>query len=75
MTSKEKAEYLVNEFYHNNTDYIDSNSAAKESAITCAIIHVDEVIKLGTNDEGIMAFNTTGDYNYLLQIREELENM
>lgn len=49
MTPREKANHLINEFYDNNTDYIDSNKDAKECAITSAIICVEKIIEINPN--------------------------
>ena len=66
MTKKEKAKELVSQFeyYTYNsftTDYGDSN--AKQ----CALIAVDEIIKVSTNSQN--------SENYWRQVKQEIENL
>lgn len=73
MTPQKKAEEIVNQFYHNNTDYIDSNKDARESAVTCAMIMCDEILKTGL----VNSLNLNPRINnqeYWIQVRKELDN-
>lgn len=74
MRPQQKAVELVSEFYHNNTDYIDSNEDAKESAVTCAILCVNEILNIGLN----YSLNHSPNINnqeYWFQVKKELEKL
>lgn len=70
MTPREKAKELFDTFYGNNTDYIDSNKDAEESAITCALIAVEEIIKSLTPVNG-----RTINGEYWQEVKKELESL
>ena len=62
MTPKEKAEELYKKIYT-----IDSN-IYPSSAIKCALIAVDEILKV--------AFYATDEiYNYYLEVKQEIEQL
>ena len=46
MTPKEKSKSMVKEYYSNLTDVL-MNEEAKEFAIICSLVCVDEIIKSG----------------------------
>ena len=78
MSIRKKAKALVDEIYANATDFIDSNSAAKEAAIAFAMICVDEKIKTFYD---ICGYNDALHYSYedavlgdLIELKKEIEN-
>lgn len=82
MIAKEKAEELVAkycELFGKHHRYIGIQQArpieAKHHAIQAAIIAVDELINLATNDHVTIGHNTMTDKEYWWEIKQELEKM
>ena len=48
MNAKDKAKDIYEKYYNNLTDVL-NNAEAKEFAVTCSYIYIDEIIKLGYN--------------------------
>jgi hypothetical protein len=69
MTPKEKAEELFNKYY----SYLKANLMYDEEAIedakVCALIAVDEIINLYTNDDVVL------DWKYWQEIKQEIEKL
>lgn len=64
MTPKEKAEQLLNKFY------FDTTLNELEEAKDCALIAVDEIIKV------VKVYNDTqAEYTYYKEVKEELEKL
>jgi hypothetical protein len=63
MTPKEKAEELYSKFYR---------YSFKAKAIECTLIAVDEILN---NIDFTSMLNGTDDYNYWLQVKQEIEKL
>lgn len=78
MSAKKKVQEMVLEYYNNATDFIDSNSEAKEASIAFAMMCIDEKIKTFYD---ICGYNNSLHYSYeddvlidLLEMKKEIEN-
>jgi hypothetical protein len=72
MTPKEKALKLHIKFYDAIPTLPDEGQMEYESAKQCALIAVDEIIN---NIDFTSMLNGTDDYNYWLQVIQEIENL
>ena len=66
MTPKEKAIELVDNFRLKVLDY-NGNQLNTFKALQCALIAVDEIIKVSTNSQN--------SENYWRQVKQEIENL
>jgi len=73
MTPKEKAKYIVDRMYYtisNNGSYMGENSIPHkwEEAKKCALIAVDEIIKVLNSDINPLV-------NYWYEVKQEIEKL
>ena len=79
MIPKEKALELVNKFrkYTDGTDEDDRFSPAieKENAKLCALIAVDEILKLENNNGYYFDGTNVTSVSYWLEVKQEIERL
>jgi len=81
MTPKEHAEKLVDKFYslqwqiHKSTRQYKITSMSKSAAKQCAIIAVDEILKLSYFEESQMTEEDSMYKNYWEEVKQEIEKL
>ena len=68
MTPKEKAEELLDKFKKINEDYIDNYQS-----IPCALIAVDEIMKLESNNGYYFDGTNVTSISYWQEVKKEIE--
>jgi len=68
---KEKAEQLISEF----AEILATSNGSGAGAIECALLMVDEILKLPSSDEGRMIVVLKSDYTWWKEVKLEIEKL
>jgi hypothetical protein len=69
MTPKEKAKELFKQYYNYLKANLMNDREAWEDAKVCALIAIDEIINLYTNDDVVL------DWKYWQEVKQEIEKL
>ena len=70
MTPQEKAKELVDKFYFDLPQWVNT-----EDAKICALIAVDEILKILEDDENIYVLGDSSYINFWNNVKQEIEKL
>lgn len=75
IPAKDKAEELVEKFRECDINEVEYSWISLEGAKKCALFVVEEILSLPSLDEGRMIAVCESDYNYWIQVKQEIEKI